>query len=161
MIHCPIAQLLAQLGNCSISPMYQVSLAPSLFGEKIKLTESLVHFFKSPLWLDFKSTFWSLYRDGESKQWKNFYDDVVQSFDPTGEKNARNVLGISETATEEEVRRRYKKLVVYWHPDRYKGTDKEEAQQQFIEIQQAYELLQKRFKRKTTRNIILFIDNDS
>jgi len=116
-------------------------------GEKIKLTNSITHFFKSPLWLDFKSTLWNLYREGESKEWKHFYDDVVHSFDPTGERNARTVLGINSLTSEEDIRKTYKKLVVKWHPDRYRGEDKNYAQQRFIEIQQAYELLQQRIKK--------------
>ncbi|XP_066927481.1 dnaJ homolog subfamily C member 22-like [Clytia hemisphaerica] len=119
-------------------------------GEKIKLTDSIIHFFKSPVWLDFKQTFWNIYREGESNHWKNFYDDVISSFDPTGERNAKEVLGVHQTASEEEIRKRYKKLVVKWHPDRYRGADKEDAQHKFIEIQQAYELLQNRIK-KTSR----------
>ena len=118
-------------------------------GEKIKLTDSITHFFKSPLWLDFKGTFWSLYREGESKEWKHFYDDVVHSFDPTGERNARTVLGITSSANEEDIRKAYKKLVVKWHPDRYRGEDRYHAQQRFIEIQQAYELLQQRIKKNS------------
>ena len=119
-------------------------------GEKIKLTDSIVHFFKSPVWLDFRSTFWTLYAEGESKQWRHFYDDVVQSFDPTGERNARAVLGVEdEKAPEEVIRRCYKKLIFKWHPDRYKGNDAAMAQKKFIEIQQAYELLQNRMKRKS------------
>ena len=118
-------------------------------GEKIKLTDSIVHFFKSPVWLDFRSTFWTLYVKGESKEWQNFYDDVVQSFDPTGERNARAVLGVDQDdASEDIIRRQYKKLIFQWHPDRYKGDDTDMAQKKFIEIQQAYELLQNRMKRK-------------
>ena len=135
-------------------------------GEKIQLTDSMVHFFKSPVWMDFRSTFWTLYsQQGEeaNKEWSHFYQDIVHSFDPTGERNARAVLGVDEeNASEETIRRRYKKLIFQWHPDRYKGKDNEMAQKRFIEIQQAYELLQKRMvKRKSTRRRPTTTNNES
>lgn len=115
-------------------------------GEKIKLRDSINHFFKSPAWLNFKQTMWQLYEEGSKNGWKNLYDEIVKSLDPTGEANAYKTLGLSTNASEAEIRRMYKKLVVKWHPDRYKGDDKESAQKHFIEIQQAYEILTNRKK---------------
>lgn len=122
-------------------------------GEQIKLRDSVVHFFKSPAWMDFKNTFWNLYTKQEESngEWKKFYQDILQAFDPTGENYAQDILGVSVRADDEDIRKAYKKLVVKWHPDRYKGTDKQQAEKKFIEIQQAYELLQKRKKIRSHR----------
>lgn len=50
------------------------------------------------------------------------------------------VLGISKSATIEEIKKSYRKLALKWHPDR--NTDnKEEAENKFKEITEAYEVL--------------------
>lgn len=124
-------------------------------GEQIKLRDSIEHFFRSPAWTDFRGTFWDLFnkqKQEESKEWSKFYDDIIRTFDPTGETHAHNVLGVNSNTNADDVRKAYKKLVVQWHPDRYRGNNKHYAEQKFIEIQQAYELLQKRnrtFRDKT------------
>lgn len=52
------------------------------------------------------------------------------------------VLGLQESATEEEIRKRYKKLAKEWHPDKQRDPErKAKAQEKFIEIQQAYDTL--------------------
>ncbi|MFW6172796.1 MAG: DnaJ C-terminal domain-containing protein [Elusimicrobiota bacterium] len=50
------------------------------------------------------------------------------------------ILGVSEQASAEEIKRAYKKLVLKYHPDRYKG-DKKEGEKQFNKIQEAYNFL--------------------
>lgn len=119
-------------------------------GETIRLRESINHFFKSPAWLDFKKTMWEIYEEGQRRGWKQIWEQFIKAFDPTGEANAYKTLGIQPSASVEEIRRVYKKLVVKWHPDRYHGNDKEDAQKRFIDIQQAYELLGKRKKSSRT-----------
>ncbi|HLD39546.1 MAG TPA: DnaJ domain-containing protein [Candidatus Nanoarchaeia archaeon] len=54
-------------------------------------------------------------------------------------KNHYDVLGVSETATEQEIKKAYKKLVLQYHPDRNKGNA--EAEQKFKEITEAYNRL--------------------
>jgi len=120
-------------------------------GEKIQLRDAVNHFFKSPAWLDFKKTMWDIYGKAQKQGWRNIYHEFVTAFDPTGETNAYKVLDVTSSATTEEVRKAYKKLVIQWHPDRYKGDDKEGAQKRFMEIQKSYEILSKRRKRSTTR----------
>jgi len=79
------------------------------------------------------------------------YDEFVVSLDPTGESNAYKVLGVDKNASEEDIRKAYKKLVVKWHPDKYKGADRDGAQVTFMEIQKAYEILSSRRKKTETR----------
>lgn len=56
-----------------------------------------------------------------------------------------DLLGISRSADEKEIKRAYKKLAMQYHPDRTKG-DKEK-EEKFKEIQEAYEVLTDREKR--------------
>ena len=120
-------------------------------GEKIRLRDSVNHFFKSPAWLEFKETFWGLYAEAQKQGWRNVYDELVKALDPTGEANALKVLELTENATETEIRRKYKKLAVKWHPDRNKDNP-EEAHKKFIEIQEAYQILSKTMNKRKARN---------
>lgn len=53
-------------------------------------------------------------------------------------------LGLEPNVGMDVVKRRYRKLVMQWHPDRYRGNDREGAERRFQEISQAYEALTKR-----------------
>ncbi|KAK4474564.1 hypothetical protein MN116_001707 [Schistosoma mekongi] len=50
------------------------------------------------------------------------------------------VLGLTQTATDEEVRRAYRRLALKWHPDK-NPTNLTEAEKKFKEISAAYEIL--------------------
>jgi len=51
-----------------------------------------------------------------------------------------NVLGISKSATDEEIRAAYKRQALKWHPDKNLN-NKEEAEKKFKELAEAYEVL--------------------
>ena len=56
--------------------------------------------------------------------------------------NPYSVLGVSENATEEEIKKAYRTLVKKYHPDQYKGTAYEaEANEKLKEINEAYDLI--------------------
>ena len=55
------------------------------------------------------------------------------------------LLGVSKTATAEELKKAYRKLAVQFHPDKNKS---KEAEEKFKEINQAYEVLGNEQKRK-------------
>src|SRR3989338_5837962 len=55
-------------------------------------------------------------------------------------------LGISKTASADEIKKAYRKLALEYHPDRNKG---KEAEGKFKEITKAYEVLSDSQKRKT------------
>ncbi|MFW6172145.1 MAG: molecular chaperone DnaJ [Elusimicrobiota bacterium] len=57
-----------------------------------------------------------------------------------------NTLGVSRDASQDEIKKAYRKLALKYHPDRTKG-DKQ-AQEKFKEINQAYEVLSDPDKRK-------------
>jgi DnaJ-class molecular chaperone len=56
------------------------------------------------------------------------------------------ILGVSKTATEAEIKRAYRKKALEYHPDRNKG---KEAGEKFKEVNQAYEVLSDAQKRQT------------
>ena len=59
--------------------------------------------------------------------------------------NPYKVLGVSEGASQEEIRAAYLKLVKKYHPDKYTDTDlKELANEKLVEINEAYEMLNKK-----------------
>lgn len=57
-----------------------------------------------------------------------------------------DILEISETATEEEIKKSFRKMAMKWHPDR--NPDNKEAEEKFKEMKAAYETLIDEFKRK-------------
>ncbi len=60
--------------------------------------------------------------------------------------SAYKILGIQRSATDEEVKKAYRKLAVKYHPDKvaYLGEDfKKDAEEKFQKINQAYELIKK------------------
>jgi molecular chaperone DnaJ len=51
------------------------------------------------------------------------------------------VLGVARTASEEEIKRSYRRLAMKYHPDRNDGPGKAEAELRFKECAEAYEIL--------------------
>ena len=55
------------------------------------------------------------------------------------------VLGVAKNATEEEIKKAYKRLAIKYHPDR--NPDNKEAEEKFKEAAEAYEVLHDKEKR--------------
>lgn len=51
------------------------------------------------------------------------------------------ILGVSQKATPEEIKKAYKKLALKHHPDKNQETDSAKAEERFKEIGKAYEVL--------------------
>jgi len=60
--------------------------------------------------------------------------------------NLYEVLGVSRSSSQSEIRSAYKKLAIKYHPDKNQGN--EAAQEKFIEVQTAYETLSDEKKRR-------------
>jgi curved DNA-binding protein CbpA len=70
--------------------------------------------------------------------------------DPT-KVNYYEVLGVKEDATNEEIRKAYKKLAIKWHPDK-NPDNKEFAEEKFKSISEAYNVLSDPKKREEWEN---------
>jgi curved DNA-binding protein len=57
------------------------------------------------------------------------------------------LLGVKKTATEEEIKKAYRKLALKYHPDRNPG-NKQQAEERFKEINEAYAVLSDKKKRQ-------------
>ena len=58
-----------------------------------------------------------------------------------------DILGISKSASAEEIKKAYRKQALEWHPDKHTGSDKEAAEKRFKEINEAYQILSDREKK--------------
>ena len=66
-------------------------------------------------------------------------------------KNYYELLGISKNASEDDIKKSYRKLAVKWHPDK-NPNNKEEAEKKFKEISEAYQVLSDPSKREIYDN---------
>lgn len=123
-------------------------------GEEIKLSEAIQHFLTSPIWVDMKASLEATWNQVVHQGFWATWAQLVDLSDPRGEINAYKVLGLSQTASQNEVTARWRTLSRDNHPDKVKGSQEErlKAQEKFMEIQQAYEILSKAKHRRQRRN---------
>ena len=57
------------------------------------------------------------------------------------------VLGVEKTATEDQIKKAYRKLAIKWHPDK-NPDNKEQAEEVFKKVGEAYEVLSNAEKRQ-------------
>jgi len=63
-------------------------------------------------------------------------------------KDLYKILWISKNATENDIKKAYRKLAMKYHPDKASNDKKEEYEQKFKEINEAYSILSDKEKRK-------------
>jgi len=51
------------------------------------------------------------------------------------------VLGVTKTASQDELKKAYRKKAFEWHPDKHEGATRDEAQEKFKDIAHAFEVL--------------------
>lgn len=127
-------------------------------GETVKVREAMNNFFKTPHWKQFKKSFWSnlqeIWEEYQRNGLAGAKERLMVLADFQGERRSRYVLQVGLNATMDELKEHYHALVKEWHPDRHRGAgaqEKMEAQEKFIEIQEAYEILKKLYKHREYR----------
>ena len=81
----------------------------------------------------------------EERYWQRKQEEYYESFLESMEgiltkSEAYKELGLPITATIEQVKKRFRNLVLKWHPDRNK-TKKTQANEKFVKIRHAYETI--------------------
>jgi len=66
-----------------------------------------------------------------------------------GKTDYYDILGVSKGATQEEIKKAYRKQAVEWHPDKHQQGDKEAAEKRFKEINESYQILSDAKKRQS------------
>ena len=57
------------------------------------------------------------------------------------------VLGVAKSASDDDIKKAYRKLAMKFHPDRNQGEKAKEAEEKFKEVKEAYEMLSDSQKR--------------
>ncbi len=63
--------------------------------------------------------------------------------------NPYELLEVSPTATAEEIKTAYLRLAKQWHPDRFTGTEKAQAEQRFRDLNEAYTMVKDPVRRSS------------
>jgi len=82
-------------------------------------------------WLEREWEFFKKYKKSSSEYSENTLD----------ESEAYKILGLSMTATLDQVKERFRELALRWHPDKNDSTIKTEAEKKFVKINLAYETI--------------------
>eukprot|EP00467_Chlorarachnion_reptans_P005036 CAMPEP_0114524316 /NCGR_PEP_ID=MMETSP0109-20121206/21787_1 /TAXON_ID=29199 /ORGANISM="Chlorarachnion reptans, Strain CCCM449" /LENGTH=515 /DNA_ID=CAMNT_0001705745 /DNA_START=254 /DNA_END=1801 /DNA_ORIENTATION=+ len=69
-------------------------------------------------------------------------------------KDYYKILGVTQSATDRELKKAYRKAALKWHPDKNKGSEEEEkiAEEKFKDVNEAYEVLSDENKRRRYDN---------
>uniref|UniRef100_A0A182JP58 DnaJ homolog subfamily C member 22 n=1 Tax=Anopheles christyi TaxID=43041 RepID=A0A182JP58_9DIPT len=122
-------------------------------GDEVPVHEAVYNFIKSPWWTDLKQTLYDTLQFAKHHGWAEVWKQIVDSMDADGEQNAYKVLGITATASQNEINTLCRNLSKETHPDKVKDESKRRAaEERFMEIQQACEALSKTRRKRRQRN---------
>lgn len=86
--------------------------------------------------------------DPESKDIRKKLQEAQGDLRRSKRKDYYKILGVQKTASDEEIRKAYRKLAIKWHPDKHQDETKAEAEAKFKEIGEAYAVLSDPQKRQ-------------
>ena len=88
--------------------------------------------------------------DPTNREARNLLDDILKEERKKGAKDLYLILGVSRNASNEEIRKGFKKLAAKWHPDKNNETEEKKnfAEKKFKEINSAYIILSDPHKRE-------------
>ncbi|XP_053624867.1 dnaJ homolog subfamily C member 22 [Plodia interpunctella] len=155
-----LAKRVAVLGLCAClylslwcSYLYFHGTITDSEGDEVPVYEALHHFFTSPWWLDVKQCLYDTYQYAQHHGWYEVWKQIIELSDPHGEQNAYKVLGLGPEASQQEITSTWRRLSRENHPDKVKDlSQRRAAQERFMEIQQAYEILSNSKHRRNRRN---------
>ena len=84
---------------------------------------------------DYLKEAWEFFKKHKRSPWDFSY--FINTLDTS---DAYKILGLAVTATIKEVKKKYRELVLKWHPDRNR-TNKIQAEKELVKINQAYETI--------------------
>ena len=84
---------------------------------------------------DYLKEAWEFFKKHKRSPWD--FSFIINTLDTS---EAYKIFDLAVSATVEQVKKKYRELVLKWHPDRYKG-DKTVAEKMMMKINQAYETI--------------------
>ena len=127
-------------------------------GDVVNLRDAAYNTWRSPVWVQMRTNAHTrLFVDLPEKGWSAFWQELREQADFTGKRHACRVLGVQVGADFADVKKAYKAAALELHPDKQPADaseeDKQKAQEQFQEVQSAYETLQGLHKRQKEREV--------
>jgi len=79
--------------------------------------------------------------DDKKQEAQNKLREAQVALKQSKEKNYYKILEVSRTATKSEIKKAYREKALRWHPDKVSEEEKDQAEKQFQDIGEAYEVL--------------------